>query len=90
WLMADAGIVPQVAQVRSGEAELSRITGAQAPSGVPVVISTPVSELSERRKSTGSSSRGGRSRPARTRRASAAPQARTGTSPSRPSVNSAA
>ncbi|WP_228994574.1 DEAD/DEAH box helicase [Streptomyces sp. DH8] len=35
-LMADAGITPQIAQVRSGEAELSRITGAQAPSGVPV------------------------------------------------------
>ncbi|MEV4940787.1 DEAD/DEAH box helicase [Streptomyces zaomyceticus] len=35
-LMADAGIHPQVTQVRSGEAELSRITGARAPSGVPV------------------------------------------------------
>ena len=34
-LMADAGITPQIAQVRSGEAELSRITGAQAPSGRP-------------------------------------------------------
>ncbi|MFD4766088.1 ATP-dependent helicase, partial [Streptomyces niveus] len=89
-LMSDAGIVPQVAQVRSGEAELSRITGAQAPSGVPVVISTPVSELSGRPKSTGSSTRGRRSRPARTRRASAAPQARTGTSPSRPAVSNAA
>ena len=38
-LMADAGITPQTTQVRSGEAELSRITGAQAPSGVPVTIS---------------------------------------------------
>ncbi|MEV8405276.1 DEAD/DEAH box helicase, partial [Streptomyces niveus] len=64
-LMADAGIVPQVAQVRSGEAELSRITGAQAPSGVPVVISTPVSE----RAKSGSGSRG-RSRPAQGRRSS--------------------
>ncbi|MFG3407528.1 DEAD/DEAH box helicase [Streptomyces sp. NPDC048142] len=43
-LMADAGITPQIAQVRSGEAELSRITGAQAPSGVPVVISAPAKE----------------------------------------------
>ncbi|MFF3327931.1 DEAD/DEAH box helicase, partial [Streptomyces sp. NPDC002889] len=33
-LMADAGITPQIAQVRSGQAELSRITGAQTPSGV--------------------------------------------------------
>ncbi|MEU8103167.1 DEAD/DEAH box helicase [Nonomuraea muscovyensis] len=41
-LMADAGIVPQTSQVRSGEAELRRITGAQAPSGIPVTITTPV------------------------------------------------
>ncbi|MEV8334798.1 DEAD/DEAH box helicase [Streptomyces niveus] len=74
-LMADAGIVPQVAQVRSGEAELSRITGAQAPSGVPVVISTPVSE----RAKSGSGSRG-RSRPAQGRRSSGsgASQGRSG------------
>ncbi|MFC8829976.1 DEAD/DEAH box helicase [Streptomyces sp. NPDC057137] len=74
-LMADAGIVPQVAQVRSGEAELSRITGAQAPSGVPVVISTPVSE----RAKGGSGSRG-RSRPAQGRRSSGsgASQGRSG------------
>ncbi|KUN78586.1 hypothetical protein AQJ64_31815 [Streptomyces griseoruber] len=43
-LMASAGISPRVAQVRSGEAELSRITGAQAPSGVPVVITAPAVE----------------------------------------------
>ncbi|MER6514874.1 helicase-related protein, partial [Nonomuraea sp. NPDC001636] len=41
-LMADAGIVPQTSEVRSGEAELRRITGAQAPSGIPVTITTPV------------------------------------------------
>ncbi|MFD9793139.1 DEAD/DEAH box helicase [Streptomyces sp. NPDC059070] len=35
-LMADAGIRPQITQVRSGEAALSRITGARTPSGVPV------------------------------------------------------
>ncbi|THA76502.1 DEAD/DEAH box helicase [Streptomyces sp. A0642] len=65
-LMADAGITPQVAEVRSGEAELSRITGAQAPSGVPVVITSPASE----RPKGGSSSRGRRSRPAQARRSS--------------------
>ncbi|WP_328720439.1 DEAD/DEAH box helicase [Streptomyces sp. NBC_00247] len=54
-LMQDAGITPQIAQVRSGEAELSRITGARTPSGVPVVISSPPSE---RPKSSGKS-RGG-------------------------------
>jgi superfamily II DNA/RNA helicase len=53
-LMADAGITPQTTQVRSGEAELSRITGAQAPSGIPVTITAPVVEPPRRR---GSSSR---------------------------------
>ncbi|MDN3294351.1 DEAD/DEAH box helicase [Streptomyces ficellus] len=64
-LMNDAGITAQVTRVRSGEAELSRITGAQVPSGVPVTISAPVVERSER---GGSSTRGRRSRPARGRR----------------------
>ncbi|MER5891866.1 DEAD/DEAH box helicase [Streptomyces sp. NPDC001876] len=67
-LMADAGITPQVAQVRSGEAELSRITGAQAPSGVPVTISAP---LTERGKGNGSSSRRRGSRPPQGRRSNA-------------------
>ncbi|GAA2288364.1 DEAD/DEAH box helicase [Nonomuraea roseoviolacea subsp. roseoviolacea] len=48
-LMADAGIVPQTSQVRSGEAELRRITGAQAPSGIPVTIGTPVADRRPRR-----------------------------------------
>lgn len=34
--MADAKIRPTITQVRSGEAALSRITGAKAPSGVPL------------------------------------------------------
>ncbi|MEU1469438.1 DEAD/DEAH box helicase [Streptomyces sp. NPDC005761] len=65
-LMADAGITPQIAEVRSGEAELSRITGAQAPSGIPVTITSPPSE----RAKGGTSSRGRRSRPAQARRSS--------------------
>ncbi len=73
-LMADAGITPQSTQVRSGEAELSRITGAQAPSGIPVTIAAPVVE---RPKRSGSSTRGRRSRPAQARRA--AGSARTAT-----------
>ncbi|MFE2210475.1 DEAD/DEAH box helicase [Streptomyces canus] len=60
-LMASAGITPQIAQVRSGEAELSRITGAQAPSGVPVVITAPQPER-PRGASSSSSSRGRRGR----------------------------
>ena len=47
-LMAAAGITPQTTQVRSGEEELSRITGAQAPSGVPVDITAPVAERAKR------------------------------------------
>ncbi|CAM5511281.1 DEAD/DEAH box helicase [Streptomyces canus] len=60
-LMASAGITPQIAQVRSGEAELSRITGAQAPSGVPVVITAPQPER-PRGTSSSSSSRSRRGR----------------------------
>ncbi|MEV7381732.1 DEAD/DEAH box helicase [Streptomyces lydicus] len=73
-LMADAGITPQSTQVRSGEAELSRITGARTPSGTPVTIAAPVVE---RAKRSGSSTRGRRSRPAQARRA--AGSARTAT-----------
>ncbi|MEW2294515.1 DEAD/DEAH box helicase [Streptomyces sp. NPDC006743] len=35
-MMAGAGIEPTVTKVRSGEAELSRITGARAPVGIPL------------------------------------------------------
>ncbi|MFJ6390980.1 DEAD/DEAH box helicase [Streptomyces sp. NPDC091972] len=35
-VLAEAGIEPTVTKVRSGEAELSRITGARAPSGTPL------------------------------------------------------
>ncbi|MYT31705.1 MULTISPECIES: DEAD/DEAH box helicase [unclassified Streptomyces] len=47
-LMADARITPHTTQVRSGEAELSRITGAQAPSGVPVGVGTPAAQRPQR------------------------------------------
>ena len=40
-LMADAGISPRTAMVKSSDTELSRITGAREPSGVPVVIEVP-------------------------------------------------
>ncbi|MFJ3672718.1 DEAD/DEAH box helicase [Streptomyces sp. NPDC090106] len=35
-VLADAGVAPKVTKVRSGEAELSRITGARVPSGKPL------------------------------------------------------
>ncbi|WP_329619706.1 DEAD/DEAH box helicase [Streptomyces sp. NBC_01255] len=48
-LMTDAGIRPQITQVRSGEAELSRITGAKTPSGVAIGRNAPVTpERSQR------------------------------------------
>ncbi|UGY94438.1 DEAD/DEAH box helicase [Streptomyces gobiensis] len=68
-LMATAGITPHTTQVRSGSAELTRITGAQAPSGVPVIIAAPAPE---RPKRSANSSRGRRSRPAQARRSSSA------------------
>ncbi|MFJ1747829.1 DEAD/DEAH box helicase [Streptomyces sp. NPDC088116] len=87
-LMADAGITPQTTQVRSGEAELSRITGAQAPSGVPVTVSTPAPERAKR-GSGPSRGRGGRSG-SQGRRSSASAKGRTGTSPGQSSRGNAA
>ncbi|MFF4169576.1 DEAD/DEAH box helicase [Streptomyces sp. NPDC001744] len=43
-VMADAGIRPHVTRVRSGEAALTRITGARKPTGVPVDGSAPSQE----------------------------------------------
>ncbi|MDH6702820.1 DEAD/DEAH box helicase [Streptomyces griseoviridis] len=59
-LMESAGIIPTITAVRSGEEELSRITGAQAPSGVPVVISSPAAERPRRAPGGGSGSSRGR------------------------------
>jgi superfamily II DNA/RNA helicase len=64
-LMALAGISPHITAVRSGEAELSRITGARTPSGVPVVVTAPVVEQPRR---TSSPSRGRRGRSGQSRR----------------------
>ncbi|WP_326580115.1 DEAD/DEAH box helicase [Streptomyces sp. NBC_00487] len=64
-LMASAGIAPQITSVRSGEEELTRITGAQAPSGVPVVVTAP--PAAPARRSAASSSRGRRGNPSQGR-----------------------
>ncbi|WP_369226347.1 DEAD/DEAH box helicase [Streptomyces sp. R39] len=40
-LMSDAGIRPRTARVTSADAELTTITGAREPSGVPIVIEIP-------------------------------------------------
>ncbi|MFD5425113.1 DEAD/DEAH box helicase [Streptomyces sp. NPDC127084] len=40
-LMADAGISPRTARVKSSDEELARLTGAREPSGVAVTIDVP-------------------------------------------------
>ncbi|TWD12909.1 superfamily II DNA/RNA helicase [Streptomyces sp. T12] len=67
-LMADAGIRPQTTQVNPGDEALSRITGAQTPTGIPVVITAPVAE---RPKKRGATSRGRRRPASATRRSGA-------------------
>ncbi|MFD9058265.1 DEAD/DEAH box helicase [Streptomyces albidoflavus] len=64
-LMSDAGIRPQTTQVSSGDETLSRITGAQAPTGIPVVITAPMTERPKKRSAT---SRGRRRPTSATRR----------------------
>ncbi|WP_406261063.1 DEAD/DEAH box helicase [Streptomyces chartreusis] len=77
-LMASAAITPRITPVRSGEEELSRITGAQAPSGIPVVITAPVAERTRRAGSSAASSpRGRRARPAQGRATGRAGRRRT-------------
>ncbi|MFI9470213.1 DEAD/DEAH box helicase [Streptomyces sp. NPDC052492] len=57
-LMAQAGITPRITEVRPGDEELNRITGARTPSGVPVVITVPVVERPRRAASPSSRRRG--------------------------------
>ncbi|WP_069815974.1 DEAD/DEAH box helicase [Streptomyces sp. TP-A0874] len=65
-LLSQAGIRPRITEVRSGDAELSRITGAQTPPGSPVVITAATAERPKR----DSAPRSRRNRPSQaTRRA---------------------
>ncbi|MFD8782197.1 DEAD/DEAH box helicase [Kitasatospora sp. NPDC059599] len=43
-LMTVAGIRPTVTKIRPGDADLTRITGARTPSGVPVTLAVPVAQ----------------------------------------------
>ncbi|MFD3695986.1 DEAD/DEAH box helicase [Streptomyces sp. NPDC058646] len=64
-LMSDAGISPRTAQIKSSDAELSRLTGAREPSGVPVVLEVPQATPPRQRSAGqggGSGSGGGRRR----------------------------
>jgi superfamily II DNA/RNA helicase len=87
-LMATAGITPQSTQTHSGQAELTRITGARTPSGVPVTITEPVGERT--RRSTSSSSRSRRNRPSQAGRSGRPTLASKGTSPRRSALGTAA
>ncbi|MEU4043133.1 DEAD/DEAH box helicase [Streptomyces antibioticus] len=63
-LMADAGITARTARVRPGEAELSRITGARTPSGVPVTVTAPATPSAGGRSERAGSGRSRRARAA--------------------------
>ncbi|MEU7493857.1 helicase-related protein, partial [Streptomyces fradiae] len=56
-LMHHAGIRPVTTAVRSGDAELTRITGARTPSGIPVVIAPPTPPAGQASGEPGSGSR---------------------------------
>ncbi|WP_137989993.1 DEAD/DEAH box helicase [Streptomyces vilmorinianum] len=67
-LMSNAGINPRTAQIKSSDEELTRLTGAREPSGVPVVIEVPQPTQPAQARNGGQRSRrgggggGGRSR----------------------------
>ncbi|MFF7335207.1 DEAD/DEAH box helicase [Streptomyces sp. NPDC090306] len=64
-LLSDAGIRAQVTKVRPGEPELVRITGAQEPTGVPVVVAAPPAERPVRSDPANRARRSRRARPRR-------------------------
>ncbi|MFJ6853226.1 DEAD/DEAH box helicase [Streptomyces sp. NPDC091271] len=58
-LMQDAGIAPRTTRIKSGDDELSRITGAREPSGVAIVIEVPQpTQPKPRTRGTGSAAGG--------------------------------
>ncbi|MFD6973113.1 DEAD/DEAH box helicase, partial [Streptomyces sp. NPDC059949] len=58
-LMSDAGISPRTAQIKSSDEELSRLTGAKEPSGIPVVLDVPQPTAPKPRNGSGSGSGSG-------------------------------
>ncbi|ACU71615.1 DEAD/DEAH box helicase domain protein [Catenulispora acidiphila DSM 44928] len=75
-MMAAAGITPNSARVRPGDAELAAITGARVPTGIAVTIPNPVVERPRYTGSTGAG-RSRRSRPPHTGRTQANTASRT-------------
>ncbi|MFC8716056.1 DEAD/DEAH box helicase [Kitasatospora sp. NPDC057198] len=79
-MMATAGITPVTTEVRAGDEELVRITGARVPTGVPVTVPDPVVERPRRARPAGRS-RYGRPLPGRSATGAASkPSARGGRS----------
>jgi superfamily II DNA/RNA helicase len=81
-LIAAAGITPQATAVCPGQAELTRITGARTPSGIPVTISSPTAQRPRRGASPATerlnrSAQNRRSAPTRTRTATSARRSRS-------------
>ncbi|MET9949061.1 DEAD/DEAH box helicase, partial [Streptomyces sp. NPDC006341] len=81
-LMSDAGISPRTAQIKSSDEELSRLTGAKEPSGIPVVLDvpqpTPPRQRSASKPASGTGAGGGGRRRSGGPRTGAAP---TGAAP---------
>ncbi|MER7462559.1 DEAD/DEAH box helicase [Streptomyces sp. NPDC097981] len=55
-LMSDAGISPRTMQIKSSDEELSRLTGAKEPSGIPVVLEVPQQAPAKPRSGSGGGS----------------------------------
>ncbi|WP_431045961.1 DEAD/DEAH box helicase [Streptomyces sp. P1-3] len=71
-LMADAGISPSTARVKSSDEELARLTGAREPSGVAVTLEVPAAADQRKQKA-----------PAKAAKAKAGTRARAGARPKR-------
>lgn len=84
-LIAAAGITAQTTAVGPGQAELTRITGARTPSGIPITVSRPTAQRPGRDATSAS---GRRNRSARNRLAQT--RARTTTSAQRSATAQAA
>ncbi|WP_354641391.1 DEAD/DEAH box helicase [Kitasatospora camelliae] len=66
-MLTTAGITPVTTKVRAGDEELTRITGARVPTGVPVVIPDPVVERPRHSRPVGRNRYGRPASAARTR-----------------------
>ncbi|MFE9933507.1 DEAD/DEAH box helicase [Streptomyces sp. NPDC005533] len=79
-LMSDAGISPRTAQIKSSDAELSRLTGAKEPSGIPVVLDVPQPTAPKPRSGSGSGAGSG------SRRRSGGPRTGSATAGAQPAA----